>query len=202
MKTESATRDSKPTSHPFILPRGWPVTAICAPLLLIHLGFRISSGKIGDGLDPVALGLVVVMISPWLTTIIASTKFAGVEFKFRQIQEAVREQRTELDTLQFLIGHFLGRDELRHLQRLSSGNRFEIDVNIYPEELKAELRQLRALGLIENYEGKGIRTMFQPSHTTKRDVRQFFYLTDSGRKFLELHAVVTPSEPQSPSHQQ
>jgi hypothetical protein len=168
-----------------------PIAVVCGLLLATHLYLRRSGSKWEEGLDAVALSLALVGLSPWIARVLDTTKFGGVEFKFRQIRDEVHDQRGEIDTLKFLIGHFLGRNELQLLMKLASPEPYEVDVTVFPNEFQAELRHLRGLGFIDNHEGRGIRDMYQHDpNTNKRDVREHFYVTKSGREFLKLRDTV------------
>jgi hypothetical protein len=169
----------------------WFLGGVCGALLLLHLALRWHSSKLQEGLDPVALGLALVGLSPWVARVLDSTKLPGFEVKFREIREEVQEQRADIATLKFLIGHFLGRNELELLTKLASDEDYAVDVTVFPGEFQAELRHLRGLGFIDNHEGKGIRAMYEHDpRTTKRDVRAYFKVTESGREFLRLRSTV------------
>ena len=168
------------------------IVAVCGSLLAVHLILRFLGNKWVDGLDVIALGLTLVGLSPWIATVLDSTKFGGVEVRFREIRSQVESQRSDIDILKFLIGHFLSRDELGLLTKLASQDSYEIDVGVFATEFQSDLRHLRGLGFIDNHEGKGVRAMYQLDPTTaKRDVRQYFFVTESGRKFLRLRSDVT-----------
>ncbi|HTH16364.1 MAG TPA: hypothetical protein VL974_06910 [Magnetospirillum sp.] len=170
----------------------WLVFWSCAGLLVLHVGMKFYGKNWESGIDSTALGLAFVGLSPWIARIFDSTKLPGVELKFRQINNEVQRQGADIEPLKFIVGHFLGTHELNLLNKLASGERFEIDITRYASEFKAELRHLRALGFIDNYPGNGVRKLYEPNPaTTKRDVRDHFYVTKSGWRFLALREEVT-----------
>src|SRR5437773_3324266 len=73
----------------------WVVTGACAVLFLIHSYLRWSSGSLKDGLDPIALGLIALALSPWVTSLIEYFKFGGVEFRF--VKQQVTEQKKDIE---------------------------------------------------------------------------------------------------------
>lgn len=169
----------------------WVVTVICGVLLVGHLGMRAYHDQLRDGLDAVALGLTAVGLSPWIARVLESFKFGGVEFKF--VQQQIEDQRQDIEALQFLLLGFVSEYELRHLQKLHSGREFVRDGKDYPEEFTRQLRHLRNLGLIAHHPGKGVRAMYNDPGQYK-DVHAYFYITESGRRYLRLRAKMEDTE--------
>ena len=135
-------------------------------LLAVHLYLKARYGDVRDRLDAVSLGLTVVGLSPWIARVLESAKFSGVEFKFRQ---ELDKQRSEIDTLRFLVASLVSMYEMEHLKKLESKAEFTIDKGNYPEDFQREIRHLRDLGLIEHYPGKGVRVMYSRGRSTSEE---------------------------------
>jgi hypothetical protein len=136
-------------------------------------------------LDAVALGLVVLAVLPWLSSIIESAKLpGGWEVKFRVIEGEQAKQREELDMmLRFLLENFVSAYELVHLEKLAGGTPFPFSKS---GTFEAELRRLLALGLIERRPGKGIRSLFKSSD----DVQRHLEITARGREYLQYRLTL------------
>jgi len=118
---------------------------------------------------------------------IRKAKFGPVEIEreITLLTEKVTEQKNEqerqkleIDTLRFLISNFVTSDELTHLEKLSKDEPF---MYIKNPSFEIELRRLRSLGLIRNFENKGIRSMVQQGN-----LKDYFTITESGKEYLKL----------------
>lgn len=136
--------------------------------------------------DAVGLGLIVVALAPWLAAFVQSAKLpGGWEFQFREVKEQQQRQGQEIARLKFLLEGFLTGDELRHLQRLTRDEPFLVRFDATSKYFEAELRRLRALGLVSNPPGKGVRSLLVDDGQA-RDVRDHFCITEKGREYLAL----------------
>src|SRR5215203_5079673 len=156
----------------------WVIAAVSFFGLVLHLASRWSFGTLKDGLDAIALGLIALMLTPWVVRIVESVKFGGVEMRF--LQEQIDDNRNGLEELRFLFINLLTSWELHHLKALADQREFIVDVDYYPENLKAELLRLRRLGLIEAHEGKSIAAIYDDPRKTK-SLHEYFHITDTGR---------------------
>jgi hypothetical protein len=131
-------------------------------------------------LEPVALGLAVLAVLPWLSTIIESAKLpGGWEVKFREVEREQARQREDLDAvLRFLLENFVTDHELVHLKKLASGEPFPFKKS---DAFEGELRRLLGLRLIERRSGRGIRSLFRVGD----DVGSHLLITDRGREYLK-----------------
>lgn len=94
-------------------------------------------------------------------------------------QKAEQErQKSEIESLRFLISSFVTEPELTHLQKLANGEPFPYQKSSFFE---LELRRLRSFGMINNFKGKGIRSML-----AEGDLRDYFEISDRGREYLRL----------------
>ncbi len=122
----------------------WPVVGLVAIII-----FRKSLLKISNQLA-----------TPGITR----AKFGPVEIeKLNNLSEKIddqkieqEKQKSEIETLRFLISNFVTEAELGHLKALSIHEPFFYEKAPYFE---IELRRLRSLGLIDNFSNKGIRSM-------------------------------------------
>jgi len=119
-------------------------------------------------------------------------KVGPVEFerKLTNLADKVEEQETEqerqqseLETITLLLVHFVSEHELSHLKKLASDEPFIFQKTATAEHFfQPELRHLVALGFIANHPGKGIGPLF----LEQGDVKNHFYVTEAGKKYLEL----------------
>ena len=138
-------------------------------------------------IDAITLGLAVFAALPWLPSILESAEFpGGWKVKFRELEQKQDQQQSEIDTLRFLVGHFLTADELGHLKKLASGEAFPFTKDGTASYFEKELRRLRALGLIAGHPGKGIRSLFKAGD----DVKRHFYITEQGKQYLKLREQI------------
>lgn len=71
-------------------------------------------------IDAITLGLLAVAALPWLTLFIQDATIpGGWTFTFRRIEAKQLQQQVEIDTLNFLITHFVTTNELNHFQPIS-----------------------------------------------------------------------------------
>jgi hypothetical protein len=160
----------------------WIISGVCILLFLIHIGLQLWAGELSR-LDPTAIAIALIGLSPWIARILSSAKFAGVELRF--LERRVNEQGSDLETLKFLVAHFLSVDELKWLKMFVTMDEFNIRTDRFADEFKAEIRHLRGLGFINHYENMGLRKMYE-GPPGERNVHAHFHITDSGRKYLTL----------------
>jgi hypothetical protein len=138
---------------------------------------------IKDGLDVIALGLIVVGLSPWLAAIIKSLKLGGFEVSFQEVERTLEEQREEINQLKFLIAHFLPDWEYQYLVNLASPEPSIVNLDQTSREFENELRHLRALGFIHPKDDSSLSDFIQKGERVK-NVSEYLAVTDSGRELL------------------
>jgi hypothetical protein len=77
--------------------------------------------------DPATLGLALLAVLPWLSGLVESAELpGGIKLKFwaREVQKEQDRQRKEIDTLKFLLVHFVTKYEIMHLTQLASDQPF------------------------------------------------------------------------------
>ncbi len=146
-------------------------------------------------IDAITLGLLIVVILPWLSKLIESAKFpGGWELTFRRIQEEQVQQKTkietqqsEIDTLKFLISHFLTEFELMHIENFVSSRPFLVRKDGTTPNFISELQHLFALGFITRVSGHGFRTLLAQLQSGQYvDVKAHFRITEIGEDYLDL----------------
>ena len=170
----------------------WLIPLVAFGLIIVHM---IWSGLI---IDAITLGLLVIMILPWLSTILENARLpGGWELTFRKI-EAVQEeqkkqqsdietQRSQIRTLSFLLNRLVSGFEIGHLNNLLGPKPFEVNYDPTTGIFKQELRHLLGLGFIERKPGTGVRGLeAQLKAHGRADVKEHFSITDKGKEYLEL----------------
>jgi hypothetical protein len=160
----------------------WIISGVCILLFVIHIALQLWAHELTK-LDPTAVGTAVIGLLPWIARILSSAKFAGVELRF--LEKRVNEQGNDLETLKFLVAHFLSTKELEWMKKFLTSEEFKIRTDHFTIEFQAEIRHLRGLGFIDNYPDTGVRRMYE-GPPGERNVHAFFHITDSGRKYLTL----------------
>jgi hypothetical protein len=160
----------------------WIISGVCILLFIIHIGLQLWAHEL-TRLDPTAIGIALIGLSPWIASILSTAKFAGVELRF--LERKVDEQRSDIDTLKFLVAHFLSASELDWLKKFNNKQTFVIHTNRFADEFKSEIRHLRGLGFVNHYENMGLRKMYDGA-PGERNVHDHFHITDSGIRYLNL----------------
>jgi hypothetical protein len=143
--------------------------------------------------DAVSVGLLVVAVLPWLSQLLASAKLpGGWELVFRELKDhqdqqgdLLLQQQAQINALRAAVRGIVTRYEYDKLLGLSREGPF---LCTYSDDMRDELRRLRALGLIWHHDGTGIAKM-ERDHRGKTqpfDVKHYFYITDEGRTYVEM----------------
>ena len=143
----------------------------------------------------ILLGIVLIISSRLIEALTDLTiGKEGISAKFKQLEEKQKEQKEQLSKQQ---------SEIRSLQVSLQGivTRFELDKLIglnkeesflcyYSEDLYEELKRLRAMGLVQNYEGVGLETIKRKykDKPQQLDLKRFFYITEQGQEYLKLRS--------------
>jgi hypothetical protein len=148
-------------------------------LVLIAVRLKWPNTKV----DTVTIGLLVVALLPWIAVLVESAELpGGWKVRFRELKNEQEKQKSDIDSLKFLVGHFVTDAELRHLNKLASNHSFPFVSGPETSFFEKELRRLRSFGLIAGHPGKGVRSLMKHGG----DVKDHFYITEVGRKYLEL----------------
>jgi hypothetical protein len=106
-----------------------------------------------------------------------------------QLSKQGREIRALKVALQGIVTHY----EMDKLVGLSSEKPF---LCYYSDDLYNELKRLRAMNLVRNYEGVGLSTIRRDymNKNQQFDLRRFFFITEEGREYLELRKQLMQEE--------
>jgi hypothetical protein len=149
-------------------------------LIIIHLLWSQIA------VDAITLGLLIVAALPWFSSILDSIEFpGGWKVQFKELASQQEQQQAEIDTLKFLVSHFVTDAEFQHLVCLNRPGPFSYKVDETTHFFEQELRRLRSLGLIAGQEGRGVRSL---KNQGQGDVKDHFQITEPGKKYLKLRA--------------
>jgi hypothetical protein len=156
-------------------------------------------------IDAITLGLTAIALLPWLYTFIESAELPGgvvVRFRIHRLQNEQARLGLELDTLKFLITHFLSEDELTHLRAV-----YHRDVEFgWRKEFREEMQWLWRHRLIKAKHGD--LTLKEMESKNKGDkFGDYFEISDAGVEYLRLvdeaeSADDAGSYPSSPAAQE
>lgn len=143
----------------------------------------------GLQIDAITLVLLAIALLPWLSILIESAKLpGGYEITFRRIEDKQKQQQSEINTLQFLVSHFVSRYELEHLTKLAANEPFLYRRDNSFSFFEQELRRLVYLNLIERVpNGRGFSGLREQE---SGNVKDYFLITEQGREYLELRHQV------------
>lgn len=157
----------------------WLVTIIAFLLVAIRIA------RPDTIIDGATVALVCLGLAPWLWEFLESAELpGGWKLRFREVESEQERQSREIESLRFLVAHFLTEAEFTHLQKLAGNQPFHFQKS---EFFDAELRHLRALGLIEGLPGRGVRSM----NNMGGDVKDHFRITRRGLDYLKLRREAT-----------
>jgi hypothetical protein len=113
--------------------------------------------------------------------------------KQKQQEQQLVEQRDAIRSLQFALQGIVTQYELDKLLGLSGPAPF---LCFYSNDLYNEVKRLRAMALIANFEGRGLTNIRAEYKDRNRqfDLKDFFYITDHGREYLRLRSELAQSE--------
>jgi hypothetical protein len=105
--------------------------------------------------------------------------------KQQQQERQLSEHRDAIRSLQFALQGIVTRYELDKLRGLVREVPFAC---LYSDDLYNEMKRLRAMGLVGNHEGVGLRTIRAEfkNRNTQFDLKRFFFVTAQGREYLRL----------------
>jgi hypothetical protein len=113
--------------------------------------------------------------------------------KQQQQERQLLEHRDAIQSLQFALQGIMTQYELDKLLGLAGETPF---LCYYSNDLYNEVKRLRAMALIANFEGRGlgnIRSEYK-DRNKQFDLKDFFYITDRGREYLRLRSELAPGE--------
>ena len=111
---------------------------------------------------------------------------------------ALSRQQDDIRFLQVALRGIVTKYELDKLTGLDGERPF---LCRYTPDLGDELKRLRAMSLIGNHEGVGLRTIIEHHRDSEFDLHDFFFITQQGREYLALRSEldeVSPSQEPAP----
>ena len=89
--------------------------------------------------------------------------------------------------MQIALQGIVTRHEFDKLVGLSKEEPF---LCYYSDDLDNDLKRLRALGLVQNHEGVGLRAIRRDYEDKNEqfDLKRFFFITEEGREYLKLRS--------------
>ena len=132
--------------------------------------------KIQADIVSVSLCLVPILVYLTVSGRISEFRAPGVEAKFNKLED-------QLDAVRFILTLLLQRSDWEHLRNLVKG-----DTRGYEgrPSMRAELRKVRALGLIESIRGQPLGDM---RNGLSFDLRNFVELTDRGNREIAVRML-------------
>lgn len=100
-------------------------------------------------------------------------------------EEELSRQQAQIRSLQVSLQGIVTQYELDKLIGLDADAAF---LCYYSDDLHAELKRLRAMGLVRHHEGTGLGDIRRDykDRNAQFDLKRFFYITDQGREYLKL----------------
>ncbi|HJQ38195.1 MAG TPA: nucleotide-binding protein [Thermoanaerobaculia bacterium] len=114
--------------------------------------------------------------------------------KQEQQERQLSEHRDAIRFLQVALQGIVTNYEFDKLQGLDREGSF---LCYYSDDLFNEMKRLRAMGLVTNYDGMGlgvIRAKYK-DRDERFDMKRYFFVTDQGREYLRLRREVMRDEP-------
>ena len=100
-------------------------------------------------------------------------------------QQELAQHQSQIRSLQVALQGIVTQFEFDKLSGLNDDPPF---LCYYSEDLYNELKRLRAMGLVQNYEGTGLSTIRRnyKDRNVQFDLKLFFRITHAGREYLSL----------------
>jgi hypothetical protein len=164
------------------------ISGVCILAIVLHLTIT--------KFDAVAVALVLLGLSPWMTDILESVTFGANSVKFR-----VKKNEDSIAALEFLVAHVLTEQELKWLLLLHQNQPVITDTSpekeAYYQGWKSEMGRLLGLGFIKQKLGHFPGSVFRHIESKPKGVhdgRDYFEVTQAGADFLTLLARSRPNE--------
>lgn len=107
----------------------------------------------------------------------------------QQQERELSQHRDAIRSLQVALQGIVTNYEFDKLRGLDAARPFLCH---YSDDLYNELKRLRAMGLVRNYEGVGLSTIRSryKDRDQQFDLKDFFFITEEGREYLRLRREV------------
>jgi hypothetical protein len=104
-------------------------------------------------------------------------------------QQELATQQAAIRSLQVALQGIVTQYEFDKLTGLAADKPFPC---YYSEDLYAEVKRLRAMGLVNNHQGAGLGSIRRDYKDRNEvfDLKRFFYITPAGREYLNLRGEI------------
>jgi hypothetical protein len=158
-----------------------------ARLIVIVATIALVLHVLGAEFDGIALALLALALSPWITTLVEKFKFGDFEISLRVRQEW---QQDQIDAaIRSLVKTVVKDYHFQHLKNLARDGPYYVKLH---DAFRKELYDLIEMGLINRKPARGIRTLFDSE--APHNVKDHFEISDAGRKFLEIRDAILQEE--------
>jgi len=178
----------------------WLIPLVAFGLIIVHMIWP------GLMVDAITLGLLVIVILPWLPALLENAKLpGGWELTFRKIdavqqeqkkqQSDIETQRSQIKAIYILLDRLVTGYELDHLNRLQDPEPFEVNRDKTPPPFLNELRHLLVLRFLERKKGKTVQGLWNQLKVQGRvDVKDYVFISDAGKEYLTLRQDLETEE--------
>ena len=151
---------------------------VCIVAIPIHKERCLDVSELGIlALITLVIGLLCV---PSFLARVRTLKFPGGELELlEKLQEDAEKNKQELDDIRFVLTLLLAPTELQHLKNLKGG---QTKGYARGGAVRAELRKLRTLGLINSLDARRIAEL---EDGKSLDLANLVLLTDRGKQYLD-----------------
>jgi hypothetical protein len=135
----------------------------------------------------IGMAIAASILSPELIRNVSRFRLGSIELELREINQGQRDQQQQLRDVRLFMMLLLSERERQFLKELSEGSPA---VHAGSDELRAQLRRLRSVGLIRRSGPRYIRELVDGQ---RHDIRSVVELTDDGRRYVQQTAEPVPT---------
>lgn len=167
----------------------WNVITVAGLLYLAAVAANLPVGHFGQ--TEAIVFAAILLFNPALVEAFfdrvksLSVSSKGVEFSLQEVKQKQEEQTKVLETLAFLLANYLPESELEFFLKIAGMERddaYQLNVG---GNVRERLRRLREAKLVRKTDPAPIGEMPEKGH-----LRDFFVLTERGRKYFDLVSQV------------
>jgi hypothetical protein len=163
----------------------WNAITIAGLLYLVGIALNLPIGHFGQ--TEAIVFAAILILNPALVEAFfervksLSVSSKGVEVSLQEVKEKQNEQAKVLETLAFLLANYLPEPQLEFFFKIAGTERDDSYQLNDGKSVRERLRKLRDAKLVRKIDPGYIQDLPEQGH-----LRDFFVLTDRGRKYLEL----------------
>ena len=112
-------------------------------------------------------------------------KVSEIQSQQNEHGQQLARQEAEIRSIRFALEGIVTKYEIKKLQALIKEEAF---LCYYSDDLYNEMKRLRALSFVQNYDGVGLTDIRRDYKDKDKqfDLRRFFFVTNRGREYLKL----------------